>query len=128
MIEYGFKKRIPDPLPEVESLVTVQLQEAGFGVLTRIDLREKFKEKLGIEYPDYVILGACNPPFAKKALDAEPDIGLMLPCNIILYEDNGDTVISIIKPSLAMGMINNPALADTAREVEKKLATVFESL
>ena len=109
-------------------MVTEELKKEGFGILTKIDVREKFKEKLGIEFENYVILGACNPPYAHKAILAEEDIGLMLPCNVVIYEKEGKTILSVIKPSTAMGMLENEALKQIAQEVESKLKHVFDSI
>jgi uncharacterized protein (DUF302 family) len=128
MISYGFRKQIALPFEKAEEVVTEELKKEGFGILTRIDAREKFKEKLGIEFRNYVILGACNPPYAHKAILAEEDIGLMLPCNFVIYEKEGKTILSIIKPSTAMGMIENEALMHIAQEVESKLKQVFDSI
>lgn len=128
MISYGFRKEISLPFEKAEEVVTEELKKEGFGILTRIDVREKFKEKLGIEFRNYVILGACNPPYAHEAILAEEDIGLMLPCNVVIYEKEGKTILSIIKPSTAMGMIENEALMHIAQEVESKLKQVFDSI
>ena len=96
--------------------------------MTSIDVREKFKEKLGIDFRKYVILGACNPPSAHQAITIEENIGLLLPCNVIVYEKDDKTVVSIIKPSVAMNMIQNEQLLEVARKVEQKLKKVFESI
>jgi uncharacterized protein (DUF302 family) len=128
MISYGFKKEINLPFQRAEAVVTDELKKRGFGILTRIDVKEKFKEKLGIDFPNYVILGACNPPFAHQAIQAEEDIGLMLPCNVVIYEKEGKTVLDIVKPSAAMGMVENEKLRKIATEVEAGLAQVFDSI
>jgi len=128
MISYGFKKEISLPFDKALEVVIEELKEKGFGILTKIDVKEKFKEKLGIDFPSYVILGACNPPYAHKAIQAEEDIGLLLPCNVVIYEKEGRTILSIIKPSTAMGMIENEALKQIATEVEAKLKEVFDSV
>lgn len=128
MISYGFKKEISLPFDKAEESVTKELKKKDFGILTRIDVKEKFKEKLGIEFQNYVILGACSPPHAHKAILAEEDMGLMLPCNVLIYEKEGTTILSIIKPSTAMGMIENEALKQIATEVEAKLKEVFDSV
>jgi uncharacterized protein (DUF302 family) len=127
MITYGFKKELNLPFDRAVELVTAELKKQGFGILTKIDVKEKFKEKLGIDFQNYVILGACNPPLAHKAILAEEDIGLLLPCNVVLYEKDGKTVLDIVKPSTAMGMIENEALNQIATEVEAKLKEVFDS-
>jgi len=128
MIDYGFTREIDLPFEEAIEMVTDELKKEDFGILTRIDAKEKFKEKLGIDFKKYVILGACNPSNAHKAIIAEENIGLMLPCNVIVYERGSKTVISIIKPTVAMGMIDNEELKQIARLVEMKLKKVFESL
>ncbi len=128
MIDYGFRKEIDLPFEKAEEVVTEELKKKGFGILTKIDVKEKFREKLGIDFKNYVILGACNPPYAHKSILAEEDIGLMLPCNVVIYEKEGKTILSIIKPLIAMGMIENEALKQIAIEVESKLKQVFDSL
>jgi len=128
MISYGFVKTVDLPFDEAEKKVTEELKKEGFGVLTRIDLKEKFKEKLDVDFRNYVILGACNPPLALKSVQAEENIGLLLPCNVILYEKDGKTAVGIIKPTTAMGMVENDALKDTALTVEAKLKNVVDAL
>ena len=128
MISYGFTKALDQTFEKAVAAVTHALQTEGFGVLTKIDMQEKLKEKLGVEYKKYLILGACNPPLAYKALQAEVDIGLLLPCNIIIYEEDSSAVVSIIRPSVAMSMVNNLGLRTVATEVEAKLKRVFDSL
>jgi uncharacterized protein (DUF302 family) len=128
MISYGFKKEISLPFEEAEKVVTEELKRKGFGILTKIDVKEKFKEKLGIEFPDYVILGACNPFLAHQAIVAEEDIGLLLPCNVVIYEKEGKTFLDVMKPSTAMGMIDNQGLKEIATEVESLLKQVFDSV
>jgi uncharacterized protein (DUF302 family) len=128
MINYGFTKELALPFADAVKAVTEALKKEGFGILTTIDVREKFKEKLGVDFPNYVILGACNPPNAHKAILAEEYIGLMLPCNVIVFEKAGKTAVGIIKPTVAMGMIDNKALKPLALEVEVRLKKVFDSL
>lgn len=125
MINYGFKKELDISFEKAVEAATVALKKEGFGILTKIDVKEKFKEKLGIDFKKYIILGACNPTSAHKSILAEEDIGLMLPCNVIIYEKENKTVISIIKPTVAMGMINNEKLKQIAATVETKLKNVF---
>ena len=125
MISYGFKKTVSRP----EELVRGALEKQGFGVLTRIDLQEKFRQKIGVDFKKYLILGTCNPPNAYAALQAEEDIGLMLPCNVVLYEpEAGTTTVAVIKPSVAMSMIENSDLAVLAQKVEDSLHSVFEEI
>ena len=128
MLKYGFTKIVGEPFDHVVERTKQELQKEGFGVLTSIDLREKFKEKLGIDFRKYVILGACNPPFAHQAITIEENIGLMLPCNVIVYEKDGKTAVSIIKPTVAMSMIQDEQLLEVAQKVEQKLKKVFESI
>lgn len=128
MINYGFTKEVKLPFEEVIAVVTEELKKEGFGILTRIDVQEKFKEKLDIDFKKYVILGACNPASAHKAIVAEENIGLMLPCNVIVYEKEDKTVVSIIKPTVAMQMIENEGLKQIAGDVETKLKNVFDSI
>lgn len=127
MIGYGFSRSLELPLDRARERVIEALKREGFGVLMEIPLHEKLKEKIGVDYRRYHILGACNPPAAYRALQAEEDIGLMLPCNVVLYEKDGRTVLSIIRPTVAMEMIDNPNLQAVAEETEAKLKRVFES-
>jgi len=128
MIEYGFTKELDISFENAVEIVINELKKEGFGVLTRIDIKNKFKEKLGIEFNKYLILGACHPESAYNAIIAEENIGLLLPCNIVIYEKDDKTVFSIIKPKMAMGMINNDKLKSIAEEVESKLERVFRSI
>jgi uncharacterized protein (DUF302 family) len=128
MIDYGFTKEFDIPFEDAIELATSRLKIEGFGILTKIDIKQKLKEKLGIDFRKYVILGACHPASAHKAILAEPDIGLMLPCNVIVYEKDDKTVVSIVKPSVAMQMINNDELLEIAKSVEKKLNNVMTSI
>ena len=128
MINYGFTKELDVPFEKLKERVTEDLKKEGFGILSEIDVKEKLKERLGIDFKKYVILGACSPPNAYKSILPEENIGLMLPCNVIVYEKNQKTVLSIIKPTVAMGMIDNNTLMAIAEEVEAKLKKVFDSV
>ena len=128
MIHYGFTKELDIPYETVIELVREALKKEGFGVLTEIDVKEKMKEKLGLNFRKYIILGACNPPNAHQAILAEENIGLMLPCNVIIYERGNKIVLSIIRPTVAMQMIANPALRSIAENVEVKLKKVFDAV
>lgn len=111
------------------SRVTELLKEQGFGIITEIDVRETMKKKLDVDFRKYRILGACNPPFALKALQAEDKIGTMLPCNVIVQEKGGsDIEIAAIDPEASMMSVENPALAGIATEIRKRLETVIHSL
>ena len=128
MIGYGFTKRLDQPLERVRERVTEALKEQGFGILMDIPLHEKLKEKLGVDWARTHILGACSPKDAYQALQVEPDIGLLLPCNVLLYEQDGGTVLSVIRPTVAMGMVDSPPLRHLAREVEVRLQRAFEAV
>ncbi|MEN6375125.1 MAG: DUF302 domain-containing protein [Smithella sp.] len=128
MIPYGFTKELDIPYGTVLELVREALKKEGFGVLTEIDIKEKMKEKLGIDTSKYIILGACSPPNAYKAILAEENVGLMLPCNIIVYEKGSKTVLSVIRPTIAMQMIDNVALHKIAEAVEGPLKKVFDAI
>lgn len=122
---YGFKKETSLSYEKAIEHVKEKLKNEGFGVLTEIDVKATFKKKLDVDFDKYVILGACNPQFAYQALQAETDIGLLLPCNVIVYEKDNKTVISIIKPSVAMQMVENSDLEKVAGEVDEKLERVI---
>jgi uncharacterized protein (DUF302 family) len=128
MISYGFSKELDLPFEKVRERVIEELKKAGFGLLTEIDLQDKFKEKLGIDFRKYIILGVCNPPNAHKAILAEENIGLMLPCNVIVYEQGDRTVLSVIKPTVAMKMIDNTELDAIAEFIEVKLKRAFDAV
>lgn len=128
MINYGFTKELNISFEKAIEVVTEALKKEGFGILTRIDVKEKFKEKLGIDFKRYVILGACNPSNAHKAILAEENIGLMLPCNVIVYEKGDKTAVSIIKSTIAMAMVDNEELKQIALNVETRLKSVFDSI
>ena len=105
------------------------LKVEGFGVLTEIDVKETFKKKLGVDYPPYKILGACNPSLAHRALTAAPEVGLMLPCNVTVRQlEDGTIEVAIIDPLLMMGMFSNPALKPIADEARARLERVAQSL
>ncbi|MFA5796408.1 MAG: DUF302 domain-containing protein [Candidatus Woesearchaeota archaeon] len=123
---YGYKKETSLAFSQAVEKVKEELSREGFGVLTEIDVKATLKKKLDVDYEDYVILGACNPPFAYKALQAEKDIGLFLPCNVIIYADNGKTFVSAILPTKAMALVHNPQLVKIAQEAEQKLKQVID--
>jgi len=127
-MNYGVKKQINYPFTDAVTKTKAALSEEGFGILTEIDVKATLKKKLNADWDNYVILGACNPPFAFQALQAEKEIGLLLPCNVIVYEDAGRVFASAIRPTVAMGKIKNPALVDIAKEVEDKLTKAINNL
>ena len=128
MINYGFTKEMDLPYETVVVLVREALKKEGFGVLTEIDLQGKMKEKLGIDLRKYIILGACNPSNAYKAILAEENIGLVLPCNVIVYEKGGKTVLSVIRPTVAMQMVDNLELQKVAQAIEEQLKKAFDAI
>jgi uncharacterized protein (DUF302 family) len=126
---YGFSKVVNLSYDKAIEKVTEELKKEGFGVLTEIDVKETLKKKLDVDFKPYKILGACNPPNAYKALQAEEQIGLMLPCNVIVYvNDNVETVVAAINPIASMMAVDNPNLGDTASEVQGKLRAVIEHI
>lgn len=128
MSQYGYSKTLELSFDEAVEEVKKVLKEQGFGVLTEIDVQKKLKEKLNKEMDKYLILGACNPLLASMALDNEPEIGLFLPCNVIIYVKNGETVVSVILPSIAMECIDNENLTCIKDEAEVKLKTSLDNL
>ena len=128
MVDYGFTKCLDMDFDLVVELVKEQLQHAGFGILMTVDMKHKFEEKLGIDFRKYVIIGACDPMNACKAIMAEENIGLLLPCNVIVYETDGGTVVGVIRPTVAMRMIDNPDLHRIAKDVERRLKAIIDSL
>ena len=128
MINYGFTKELNIPYGKVIEMVKEALKEEGFGVLTEIDVQEKIKKELGIDMKKYIIFGACNPLNAHQAILTEENIGLLLPCNVIVYEKGGKTVVSIIRPTVSMQMVDNAGLQKVSEKVEVKLKKAFDAL
>jgi uncharacterized protein (DUF302 family) len=128
MIEYGFTKWLDLDFDSAVELVKEQLQCEGFSVLMTIDVKQKLEEKLGIDFRRYVILGACDPTNACKALMAEENIGLMLPCNVIVYESDGGTTVGVVRPTVAMQRIDNLDLHRIAKDLERRLKSVIDAL
>lgn len=127
-MKYGYSKIIELPFEEAIEKVTEALAAEGFGVLTTIDVKATMKKKLDVDYENYTILGACNPQFAHKALEAEKEIGLLLPCNVIVYQTGAEVYVSAMLPSAAMSAVENVAVADVAQVVEEKLKRVVDSV
>jgi len=126
MADYSYGKKVNIPFAEALERVKAELAEEGFGVLTEIDVQKTLKEKLGVDFPRYVILGACNPPNAKRSLELEREIGLLLPCNLIVYEDEGKTHLAMLRPTEALKIVGNAELDELAREVEAKLKRALD--
>ena len=127
-MNYGHKKQVSLPYEAAVERTKEELKREGFGVLTEIDVAATLRQKLNVAFDKYVILGACNPPFAYEALKAERDIGLLLPCNVIVYEEDGKTFIAGVKPTLTMTMVGNQKLEKVAYEVERKLSKAIDSV
>ncbi len=128
-MSYYFSKTLNVSFEEVVARVTEELKKEGFGILTDIDVQATLKKKLNADFRKYRILGACNPPFAYQALQAEDKIGLMLPCNVIVQElSEGKVEVAAIDPIVSMQAINNPLLGNVAQQVHAKLKKVIESL
>jgi uncharacterized protein (DUF302 family) len=108
--------------------VTEELKEEGFGVLTTIDVQETMKKKLNVDFPKYIILGACNPPFAHKALQAEKEIGLLLPCNVIVYEKEGKTNIAVFNPMVITKIVENADILAVAEKMKIRLERVIAAV
>ncbi len=128
-MSYYFAETLSAPFDDVVDRVIASLKAEGFGVLTTIDVQATLKEKLGVEFPRYLILGACNPTLAHQALQAASKIGTMLPCNVIVRDDgDGKTEVAAVDPVSSMQAVKNPALEPVAAAVRQKLDQVVQSL
>ena len=126
---YHISKIVDSEFAETVNLVKSRLAEQGFGILSEIDVNHKLQEKLGVTFRNYLILGACNPPYAFEALQAEPHIGTMLPCNVVVQEwEDGKIEVSAIDPKASMMAVNNPKLENTATAIQEKLRSVIKAL
>jgi uncharacterized protein (DUF302 family) len=128
VIPYGYGRTLDIPYSRAVERAREALKAEGFGVLCEIDIKEKMKEKLGIEFRNYVILGACNPPLAHQTLQRELNIGLLLPCNVIVYEEGGCSVVAAIDAVKMMSVVQNREVESTAAQVNEKLRRVIDSL
>jgi len=124
---YNYKKPVTLSYADAVTKVKDELKKEGFGVLTEIDVKQTLKTKLNVDFDDYIILGACNPPLAYQALTAERDIGVLLPCNVIVYAQGGKTFISAVLPTVQLGKVGNPKLLPIAEQVESKLKKVVDA-
>ena len=124
----GYGRRLEVPFSHALERARKALQAEGFGVLCEIDVRDKMKEKLGVDFCNYIILGACNPPLAYQALQQDLNVGLLLPCNVVVYEEAGRTVVAAIDAQKMLSVLGNPALAPAAGLVNEKLRRAIDAL
>ena len=128
MSKYAFGKNVNMGFEQAVAAVTQALAKEGFGVLTEIDVQATLKKKLNLERPPYKILGACNPQFAHRALEAEPQIGALLPCNVIVREEGGKTIVEFMDPDAVLQLVQRPEVGKIAAEVRSRLQRVMEAL
>ncbi|MCS6860621.1 MAG: DUF302 domain-containing protein [Abditibacteriales bacterium] len=126
--KFGMSVKLNVSHEQAVAKVKESLKAEGFGVITEIDVQKAFKEKLGVDFPKYLILGACHPKSAHRALTAEPEVGLLLPCNVIVYEQDGGVIVSAIDPTVRLGESDNAALKAVAQEVRERLVRVIGRL
>jgi uncharacterized protein (DUF302 family) len=124
----GFRTRLKLDYEQAVQAARAALQEEGFGVLTEIDVKATLKAKLDKDFRRYVILGACNPPLAHRALETDPSVGLLLPCNVIVYEEGDGSVVAAVDPLSLLGVLDNPALHEVAQEAERRLRRAIDRL
>lgn len=127
-MNYGFSKTVSLTYEQAIEKVTDELKKEGFGVLTTIDVKDTLKKKLNVDFTRYMILGACNPPFAYQALRVEEQIGLLLPCNVIVYEKGDTVVVAAFDPMLMMKVLENQNMEPIAEEVERRLQRVIGAI
>jgi uncharacterized protein (DUF302 family) len=125
---YGFGRYVDAPYNEAVERTKAALKTQGFGVLTEIDVKKTMKEKLDADFQPYIILGACNPPLAHKALMAEPEIGLLLPCNVVVHQEGQGSRVMVMDPEAALGIVQNAALEEVAREAKSLLQKALAEL
>lgn len=127
---YGLKKTVALAVDEADARVREELKKEGFGVLTEIDVKSTLKEKLDVDFRPYRILGACNPPLAHQALSAETDIGVLLPCNVVVYEGSheGESVVVALDPEVQLSVTGRDDIAPLAREVRARMERVLSAL
>ncbi|MHB1921250.1 MAG: DUF302 domain-containing protein [Chitinophagaceae bacterium] len=126
-MDYNISRKVEGNFDDVIARVTEELKKEGFGIITEIDLKGKFKEKLGVDFRNYKILGACNPSIAYKAIQMEDKIGVMLPCNVLIQEhENGEVEVSAINPLGSIGVVQNEQLQSLASQVSDQLKGIME--
>jgi uncharacterized protein (DUF302 family) len=127
-MQYGFSKTVDIPYEQTIEKVATELQKEGFGVLTSIDVKETLKQKINVDFKKYAILGACNPPIAHKALQEEEELGLLLPCNVIVYEKDNKTRVSIFDPMVLTWIMKNDNIKPITTEVQERLQRVLKAI
>ena len=127
-VEYGHVSTLSLPFEEAVARMEAGLKSEGFGVLCQIDIREKLNEKLGVDFPRYVILGACNPPLAHHALQKEINLGLLLPCNAVVYERDGKVYGGVVDATKMLSIVGNPEMESMARQVDERLRRVLNGV
>ena len=129
-LTYGFRKTLKATVDEADARVRDELKKEGFGILTEIDVKATLKQKLDADFRPYKILGACNPPLAHRALTEETDIGLLLPCNVVVYagDEEGTSVVSIMDPVKQLAVAGRDDMADMAAEVQARMKRVMDAL
>lgn len=125
---YTFGTTVSMSIAQARPVVEAALKAEGFGVLTEIDVAATMKAKLGIDGPPYLILGACNPPLAHRALEAEPSAGALLPCNVVIRDHDGQTIVEAMDPAAVLGVVESTAIEPIAREARERLIRVIASL
>lgn len=127
-ISYGYSRTLEVPLGTAVALIQAALKAEGFGTLFEVDLKEKFKEKLGIDFKNYVVLGVCHPGLAYKALSEDMNLGLLLPCHVAAFEDKRQSTVAVIDAAKALALVGNPALEPIAQEVTARLRKALNSI
>ena len=128
MTAFSFGTRVAGPMADIRPRVEAALKAEGFGVLTEIDVQATLRAKLGVEWAPYVILGACNPPLAHRALEADPSVGALLPCNVVLRQDGTDTIVEAMDPMAALGIVDSAGVRPVATEARDRLVRAVASL
>ncbi len=126
---YGLSKKVNFSHSEAVKKITEELKKEGFGIIAEVDFKKAFKEKLNVDYKEYLVLEACNPKKALEVLGYDNNLGLLLPCNIVVFvNENDETIISVIKPTEIMSLVNNENVSKVAFEIEEKLKSAFERI
>ncbi len=128
LTSFSFGTRVPGIVADVRPRIDAALKAEGFGVITEIDVQAVLKAKLDLDGSPYVILGACNPSLAHRAIEADPSVGALLPCNVVLRQDGADTIVEAMDPMAALGIIDDPSIKPIAREARERLSRVIAAL